>query len=255
MKVYKSCPHCSAVLKLDSTANGLLTCPKCSNKSHTRDMKELPTVECQCPGCNANLRCQMLNKNVKMRCPQCSYEDTIEAFRLHKERNFSAMLGTTGLHDGETEINNPKAAKRDEKEDEKTCLAAGLKTPANGHTLSLRLHSERGNALWYGSKVLPAFKEGRQIIGRAGKGADIECPTRDLYFSRQHFAVEVEYLPRQGIYRHILCYNGHKNRIMLNPGGSAWIEVKEGDMPILNVGDLICVGETILEVFDDKSSK
>lgn len=190
-----------------------------------------------------------------MRCPQCSYEDTIEAFRLHKERNFSAMLGASGLHDGETEINDPRAAKHVGKEDDNTCLAAGLKTPANVQPLSLRLHSERGNTLWYGSKVLPPFKEGRQIIGRAGKGADIECPTRDRYFSRQHFAVEVEYIPRQGIYRHMLCYNGHQNKIMLKPGESAWIEVKEGDMPILNVGDLICVGETILEVFDDKSSK
>ena len=70
-----------------------------------------------------------------------------------------------------------------------------------------------------------------------------------------HFAVDVDYIARSGSYRHMLCYNGSQNTIFLKPSGLPWVEVKDGDMPILNAGDLIRVGHTVLEVFYDTAVK
>ena len=261
MKICKSCPHCGAVLKLDSAASGMVTCPKCSNRSHTRDMKEMPAVEYVCPSCKARLKSYVRNTDVRMRCPQCNYEALASTF---DRPNQPVNIPQGGSHDGHTEINLPKGGPKpvapvsrinDNFGTTTTILVGGNKVPVYARPLSLRLHSERGETMWYGEKELPRFVQGRQVVGRIGKGADIECPTRDLYFSRMHFAVDVDYIARSGSYRHMLCYNGSQNTIFLKPNGLPWVEVKDGDMPILNVGDLIRVGHTVLEVFYDTAVK
>lgn len=270
MKVYKSCPNCGAVLKIDSAANGALTCPKCSNKCHTRELKDVPSITLICPQCRAGLKSYVHNQDFNLRCRQCGYEGAIATYGRYGGSDVSDQF--EGNRDGHTQINHRvvrdgqrpaanvggmRSGTVYDDEATHTAIHGGTvpKIPVYGRPLSLRLHADRDGNMWYGDKVLPRLKEGRQVIGRIGKSADIECPTRDLYFSRTHFAIEVEYNARVGSYRHYLCSNGHTNTIHLKQKGGTWIEVKANDMPVLNAGDLIRVGHTEFEVYYEVGHK
>ena len=259
MKVHKACPLCGAVLKMDSTANGVLTCPKCTGKFHTRDMKEIPSFVVNCPMCSAALKSLTNNPQSRLKCGRCGYEGQLSTFRrLDKEAALGQGLQQHGCHDGHTQINLPQGGLGgrvpQNSGGDTAIISVGTNVgpgqyPVYARPLSLRLHSELGESLWYGDKELPSLKEGRLVVGRVGKGADIECLTRDLYFSRTHFIIEVTYLVAKGTYRHYLCHNGHQNAISVKQKNGAWIEVGKSDMPVLNAGDQIRVGHTILEVF------
>ena len=261
MKVNKSCPLCGAVLKLDSTANGVLSCPKCKGRVHTRDLKDIPSIVVRCPQCAASLRSYTQKPDFRMRCGKCGYEGALATYgRLDKDVVVSPQ---GGVRDGHTQINIPQgglgvtpAQNRGgdtEVQGASTVIDSstelGHKPLVYARPLSLRLHSELAESLWYGDKELPRLKEGRQVVGRVGKGVDVECLTRDLYFSRTHFAILVEYLAARGTYRHYLCHNGHQNSISLRQNGGVWVEVGKNDMPVLNAGDHIRVGHTVLEVY------
>lgn len=258
MKVHKICPLCGVVLKLDSTANGILTCPKCQGKSHTREMREVPSIVVNCPKCSTALKSIAQNPEFRMKCGKCGYEGQLSTFRrLDKDAALGQCVQQNGCHDGHTQINLPQGGlggRVPQNGGETAVINVGTNVspsqyPVYACPLSLRLHSELGESLWYGDKELPNLKEGRLVVGRVGKGADIECLTRDLYFSRTHFIIEVTYLAAKGTYRHYLCHNGHQNAISVKQKSGAWIEVGKNDMPVLNAGDQIRVGNTVLEVY------
>lgn len=256
MKIYKSCTHCSAVLRLDSTACGIVTCPKCSTKQHTRDMREMPAVEYVCPRCQTKLKSYVRSKDVRIRCPKCQHEDTALAFSAAMAQQMMAHADRYNVHDGRTHVNIHGQQSQQQgvganDSITKTVMFGGSAINVYARPLSLRLHSEMKTPQWYGEKIMPRFKVGRQVVGRIGKGVELECPTRDLYFSRTHFAIQVDYIKDHGSYRHVLCHNGHQNTIYLKQSNLSWVEVRAGDMPIINIGDLIRVGHTVLEVFYD----
>ena len=269
MQVYKSCPSCGAVLKVDSTANGALTCPKCKNKCHTRELKDVPSVTLICPRCRTILKSYVVKSDFPLQCRQCGYQGNVGSYgrygadALLDEDHVGHKPGFEGnARDGRTEINVPQPNRNVVPHHDNHTQVNIPRGNVMGGTipntpsiyprpLSLRLFKEYGESMWFGASTLPRLQRGRQIIGRIGRGADIECPTRDLYFSRTHFAVEVEYDARIGSHRHYLCNNGHQNKIYLKQVNQDWIEVKTYDKPIINRGDHIRVGHTEFEVFYD----
>lgn len=264
MNVYKSCPSCGAVLKIDSAANGALMCPKCKNKCHTRELKDVPSVMLVCPECKTGLKSYVSDNRTPICCRKCGYQGLISTYGRYNAQSLVGEQPVRSSRDGHTQINTPtpqphriiqSGVRADATQ---TVIRSGgsvRRIPVYARPLSLRLYSERDGAMWYGDKELPRLRQGRQVIGRIGKSADIECPTRDLYFSRTHFAIEVEYNSRIGSFRHYLCHNGHDNAIQLKQQGGAWIEVRANDMPIINAGDLIRVGHTELEVYYEVAHK
>lgn len=265
---FKCCPQCGAVLKISSTANGNLTCPKCSVKMHTRDLVDAPSVVVLCPKCSAKIRTYVQKADHLVTCCSCSYSASLREFGRVGGNHFNDLMEAANQHNDDashTEINpNRKPQASSQLEDGATCinmnvahgdsyttrLIDGHHVPIYPRPLSIRFFKDEGETVWYGAKDLGAFKEGRQVVGRAGRGVDIECPTRDLYFSRAHFAVVVEYVSRLGSFRHYVTDNGCENAIRVQRRGeSVWHLVAKGDMLIINDGDRVKVGRTILEIF------
>lgn len=275
MNIYKSCASCGAILKLDSAANGIVTCPKCHNKAHTRDMKEVPSIVVTCPNCGTRIRSYVQRDDQRLKCGKCEFTAPIGQFKRDGEAVEESVApkqdtvsphsniapepsillhqnNTPNQESSRTVINTvhpphqPNVAQDD---GGGTRIGAINKLPIYGRPLQLQLYKERGEKVWYGEPLLPRFKEGRQVVGRAGKGADIECPTRDLYLSRSHFAIVVEYVARLGSYRHFITDNGHVNAVRVKlKGKDEWSTVAAGDMIIINAGDLIEAGHTTFEV-------
>lgn len=228
-----------------------------------------------CPNCGIRIRCYVQRDDQRLKCGKCEFTAPIGQFKRDGEvvnESAAPKQDTESPHsnidpqpsifhhqnhnvhkeESHTEINPVRPPHRPEEmpsDSGETRIGSINKLPVYGRPLQLQLYKERGEKMWYGEPLLPRFKEGRQVVGRAGKGADIECPTRDLYFSRSHFAVVVEYVARLGSYRHFVTDNGHVNTVRVKlKGQQEWSTVTTGDMLIINAGDLIEVGHTTFEV-------
>ena len=168
------------------------------------------TVEIVCPRCQVRLSVtNSKHEDVKrIVCPQCGKQMDIR-FRRPKSEDGATQLGgvPTG---GETQ------------------LGGAVVHPMSCH---LMLNGKR-----YDLQI------GRNTIGRKAKTstADVQLDTDDLFMSRQHAIINVRRLPNGGITTSI-SNDQNKNATLVNN-----MELAKADEIVLNDGDQIKMGETIV---------
>lgn len=243
MKTYKSCPKCGAVLKIDSDYTGRINCSKCHNISEASEFKSVPSITVMCPKCNTRLVSYNIGGNVGVKCRNCSYVGSLAEFKAYTDScnaNSAALNNNSVSEPSEgTQINIPG-------------MNAGGKTKMNipsGYTspMALKLVEDK-DGKWDGAERLVPLRRGRTIVGRRGGKADIELPTQDMFMGRAHFVVEVTYIGANATFRHTLSDNSSVNGTLFKAKNGEWIKLDNMAVVILNDGDLIQVGHTVLQV-------
>ena len=88
--------------------------------------------------------------------------------------------------------------------------------------------------------------EGLMIVGRktSSQLADIGIETTDKAMSRIHIQIEIK-KDAKGVYKHFLSDNNSKNHTLYNSN-----YLKDGEIVVMNNGDEIIIGRTVLHFYE-----
>lgn len=247
MMRYKSCPKCGAILKVDTAFSGRVTCSKCHVESDASELKDVPSVTVMCPQCRTRLVSYNIDGNVGIKCRSCSYVGSLAEFKAFAENfNRRPEVNVPPVNvikpDAEegTQINLPQNNRA-----ETTRLA---RLNAYAHPLSLQVLEDKDGKWDVSAERIVSLKTGRVVVGRRGGNAQLQLPTSDMFMGRMHFIVEVKYDANKGLHRHCLSDNGSVNGTRFKAKDGEWIKLDTMSVVVLNDGDLIEVGHTILKV-------
>ncbi|MBD5254566.1 MAG: FHA domain-containing protein [Barnesiella sp.] len=237
------CPNCRVGLKFDRTRNGRVRCPKCNYSGPVATF----SVEGSCPNCNR----KVLIRNefaYSVICPHCKVSSTVDAYLGRSAETPPSPPSPQSPPPPRAAAvppipgNPPASDLRDTVRDfgyPKTEISTGnIENMRPG----ILLIDEDPECKWYGDRHI-RLSLGRNTFGRssASSKADVQLPTRDMTISKIHFVIEMRSLP-SGEIQHLLSDAGSTNGTSCN--GQT---VAPGDMIILEPGNKIRVGRTVLK--------
>lgn len=216
----KKCPKCGATFGLKGIV-ATIRCPKCAHSAASDDFPAVEIRELYCPNpmCHAPLKIRTDAKQRVITCPKCHTTNSLSRFLTSKPEKENDDINAT---QGPTGKNNSEDDKR-------------YKVGA------LFLEVDKDNK-WKGDKVLP-LKRGVNIIGRQSQYSDasLQLPTGDTFISKKHFVINVV-MKANSTFEHQLSDNNSTNGTYHNNE-----QVCEGDIELLQPGDRIIIGHTVLK--------